>query len=165
MYRMIYTSDAARDFGASDLQDVLQHANARNADEGITGLILYHEGKILQVLEGPEEAVVACYARIAVDPRHENLKIVTQAPVRASVFDSWKIGLLQPSALSADISMRVMTLVGVQHWLERALTSVGGREKNVIYALQSYIRGLGDIDARLDVDFLQNYEVDRRASA
>ncbi|MEL6244271.1 MAG: BLUF domain-containing protein [Pseudomonadota bacterium] len=91
MRRLVYTSTAARMMAADDLNRILAASRANNARDGISGLLVYHDGCFLQVLEGEPEAVEQCYARIRRNPLHHSaiLMMSETAPVR--VFDGWRM--------------------------------------------------------------------------
>ena len=64
--QLIYCSDAREAMGSVALQSLLELARARNAALGITGMLLYSNGRILQVLEGESGPLDALYEKIAV---------------------------------------------------------------------------------------------------
>lgn len=165
MYRLIYASVAATELDTDGVDAILSQAKQRNAFDGLTGLILYHKGAFLQVLEGTRDKVEATYQRISHDPRHAEVELISRGETAHSLFDTWTVGTADPSQLSDDLSRRAMTLIKVSDWLDQETRLVDVEDQDVIYAITTFLRRLGDIDARLDVDFLQCYEEDRRQSA
>ena len=101
MYRLVYTSRSAADLSADDINMILNTARRRNAAEGITGLLLYHNRMILQVLEGEKAPVKACYDRIRRDPRHRDVWVRMEGEVDTLFFTDWFMGYEQPEALPA----------------------------------------------------------------
>ena len=79
-YQLIYQSYAQVPFEPYELQDLLEKARVRNLRHRINGLLLYTpDGRFLQVLEGPREAVRALhYQHIARDPRHYNCRVLDE---------------------------------------------------------------------------------------
>ena len=73
--RVIYTSRAAPGVDMSDAFDIIRVAHNRNSSFGLTGALLLSDGWFAQVLEGEAFYVRERYARIAVDPRHEQLDL------------------------------------------------------------------------------------------
>jgi Sensors of blue-light using FAD len=63
---------ASRPFGyeANILSSILIEARRCNTRDGITGALICRDDLYLQLLEGPEKAVEAAYARICADDRH-----------------------------------------------------------------------------------------------
>lgn len=75
-----------------ELDAILSISRRNNALQEITGILLYHEGAILQVLEGPKGSVQEAYARIATDPRHKNVTLVLEQESSARHFPDWAMG-------------------------------------------------------------------------
>ncbi|MDO8883766.1 MAG: BLUF domain-containing protein [Pseudotabrizicola sp.] len=67
---------ASRPFGfdAVTLTAILFDARRCNTRDGITGALMCRDDLFLQLLEGPEAAVEAAYARIRADDRHVEVR-------------------------------------------------------------------------------------------
>lgn len=87
---IVYTSAALR--AAPDLEDILEVSQRNNAENGLTGILLFAEGNFIQALEGPKEALDATYARIVADPRHRQIIDLFRAPLSARNFPDWSMG-------------------------------------------------------------------------
>lgn len=68
---------------------LLNQARAEHQRSNLTGLLLYHEGQFLQVLEGPEAPLREFFARIALDPRHCKLQKLADGPKLQRDFSDW----------------------------------------------------------------------------
>ena len=73
------------------LQSLLELARARNAALGITGMLLYSNGRILQVLEGESGPLDALYEKIASDPRHDHVRTVMTLSIKERDFSNWSM--------------------------------------------------------------------------
>lgn len=103
--RLVYVSAAAHPFDAPALADLLRTSRARNAEVGLTGMLLYKDGSFIQVLEGPEPAVRSCYARIQRDRRHVRVTSVFEEEDTERAFAAWSMGFLDPAAVRpADLA-------------------------------------------------------------
>ncbi|MBL3688316.1 BLUF domain-containing protein [Leucobacter zeae] len=89
---LIYASDAIGSAGEPELEEILAQARARNERLGITGILLYRDGRFVQYLEGPAEAVREVFASISADPRHERVRVLLDSPVESRRFTSWTMG-------------------------------------------------------------------------
>lgn len=165
MYRLIYSSTATEQLGPEGVEQILTHAKTRNKHDGITGIILFHKGSFLQALEGPKDKVISRFDRIKIDPRHENVQLLSEGDAKVSLFEDWKVGHAVPNQLSNDVGDRAMTLVKVTQWLEQEASLQDVEEQDVFFTIWRFLDGLGEIDARLDVDFLQCFDKDRRSVA
>jgi hypothetical protein len=92
MYFLVYVSSAVRPFSADELLDLLTKSRENNARQGITGMMLYKDGNIMQALEGEREAVLDLYGRISRDPRHRGLLPLLQGPLEGRQFPDWTMG-------------------------------------------------------------------------
>lgn len=99
MFHLIYLSQARTGLTKARLRAVLEKSRVKNTSLGVTGLLLYHEGRILQVLEGEERAVRALYDIIRGDPRHGNCTTLLEEPLAARQYPHWPMAFrdLAPS--------------------------------------------------------------------
>lgn len=82
----------------AQLQHLLPTWRTHNHAADLTGLLLYGEEGIMQVLEGPAESVHHCYQRIARDLRHYNVCTLADGLVPARAFSQWSMGFVQVDA-------------------------------------------------------------------
>ena len=92
MKRIIYASQATYDLSPDELVSLLEKARAKNEKAGLSGMLLYSSQSFLQVLEGDEDALASAYARIEVDDRHTNLRLLMEEEVDAPLFPDWTMG-------------------------------------------------------------------------
>jgi hypothetical protein len=88
LHRLVYASMSAGPLFADKLDRILLHARATNTRDGVTGMLLFHEGRFLQVLEGPRETLLAVLERIRRDRTHKNLTILEWGPADARLFET-----------------------------------------------------------------------------
>jgi hypothetical protein len=81
LHRTVYMSTAIGVLRAEELDRIYLRAKAANARAGITGLMLFHEGVFLQVLEGPAAGVTSLLEKIRRDRRHANLIVLESGSV------------------------------------------------------------------------------------
>jgi Sensors of blue-light using FAD len=84
---------ASRPFGfdASTLTNILFDARRCNTRDGITGALICRDDLFLQLLEGPEGAVEAAYARIRADDRHIEVRRLVRRKIgdHERMFGAW----------------------------------------------------------------------------
>jgi len=88
MLQLIYASRPLG-FDAAILSCILTHARAHNAKHDLTGALICRNDIYLQLIEGPEEAVLSLYEKIKHDDRHTNVKTLVQQPIRFRLFPEW----------------------------------------------------------------------------
>ncbi len=92
MKRLIYCSQATYDFSPEELVTLLEISRRNNEAAGLSGMLLYSSQSFLQMLEGDPAALATTYARIGVDDRHTNLRLLLDAEVTAPLFPDWTMG-------------------------------------------------------------------------
>ena len=102
IYYLIYLSSATQLYSSSDMTHILNSSRKNNAEKNITGILLYHEGNILQVLEGEEQAVTDLYRKIKRDTRHKNLIQMMQGTCTEHNFADWSMGFKSVTANDWD---------------------------------------------------------------
>ncbi len=95
VYQLIYQSVRTVDLDAKALRGIAAESAVRNAAKGITGVLLMQGDSILQVLEGPEDAVRSVYDTIAQDRRHHGCVILFARQTGRRSFDSWTMGFCE----------------------------------------------------------------------
>ena len=64
----------------SDNLAILAIAKAFNAQNEISGILIYKDQTFLQLLEGPQDSVQSLYRKIRKDPRHTDIQTIINAP-------------------------------------------------------------------------------------
>jgi len=73
MKRITYISRNTRELDASEIASLGESAASRNAEEGITGVLVHTSGLFFQTIEGEDGKIDALFERIRRDPRHEDV--------------------------------------------------------------------------------------------
>jgi hypothetical protein len=89
----MYSSDYAGTLQdmPTDFANILSTARSENPKLGITGLLLFDNGKFLQVLEGEKFHLDALMENIARDKRHNNIQILVDAPIDHRELEGWNM--------------------------------------------------------------------------
>jgi len=101
--QLIYASAATNLFTPAELRELLRLARIKNQGLDITGMLLYHEGSFLQVLEGPESAVNPLLAAIEQDRRHNKVVLLLRREIKERNFADWKMGFVDVAAQSQSL--------------------------------------------------------------
>jgi hypothetical protein len=86
---LVYVSSATVPFSDADLALLLAVSRRNNSADGLTGVLLYNDGRFMQALEGPRDAVLRSLDRISADRRHGAVRIVLEEPIDRRRFGSW----------------------------------------------------------------------------
>ena len=106
LVRLMYVSRAAYEVSQTDLAAILKKSKASNLKLGVTGVLCLSDGLFLQVLEGGRSTVSALYNRIATDPRHCDVELLSFEEVSERRFAGWSMGHANLSRLNPALVMK-----------------------------------------------------------
>jgi len=92
MYYIVYLSTANWLMGEGELESILDVSRRNNKEKNITGLLIYADGSIIQLLEGEKETVLSTYRRILKDPRHSGVIKLKEGELKERNFPQWSMG-------------------------------------------------------------------------
>lgn len=95
---LVYVSSAALLLDADGLEAILVRARRNNLRDGVTGLLLHHEGNFLQALEGESGNVSKTFARIEADARHHGILTLHRGPIARRGFSEWSMAYRKSAA-------------------------------------------------------------------
>jgi hypothetical protein len=109
--RLIYVSHAVGEGGKDALSDILRQSRANNGLNGVSGVLWAGGRRYLQVLEGSPGGVAEVFAKIASDPRHEQVRIVSDTEQPQRQFGGWTMASLSPGASDPVIRERLLRIL------------------------------------------------------
>lgn len=102
LFHLVYVSSAVHPMNDEELRDLLTKSRKNNAQDDLSGMLLYKDGNFVQVLEGDKEKVLALAAKIAGDDRHKNMMILLKGDIEQRAFDSWSMGFKNLTEIVPD---------------------------------------------------------------
>lgn len=90
---LCYRSQATPGLDVADILALVEVAQSRNAELGITGVLFYDHGRFLQWLEGPAPALEDVLAAISQDQRHNGIEVLSNEPLAARRYSDWHMQL------------------------------------------------------------------------
>ncbi len=88
-----YRSKAVTPFSEGQLHDLLVTSQANNRKAGLTGLLIYDEGKFFQWIEGEPDRLSDVWNTIQHDQRHTDIELIGQQSVPLRCFGDWDMRL------------------------------------------------------------------------
>ena len=137
-YRSRQTPEAAADLDII-VRQVIESSIPNNLAVGLTGLLLTVHGHFIQALEGDINAVRSTYARISMDPRHYDQRIISQGPAERRLFGDWN---MCASSLASSDKAIISVLDGKRDFDPQALTAA---------SIQRLLTNVADIKRRTAV--------------
>ena len=142
VYQVLYHSVAAQPFGEPALRDLLEKARSFNVRHSLTGILLYSDGRFVQLLEGTEQTVRTLYAKIQQDPRHTQVVTVSEGPGPGRRFADWSMGFGRVAgpgvaeALDTVLGQHVVPAPEVAEPYLLALLQAFGIDPNAVHLVQ-----------------------------
>lgn len=94
VYQIMYVSSAAKDHTETDMCHLCGRIQKRNEERGISGILLYAEGNIIQVLEGPEAIVCELFGKVSRDLRHTGIAVLSRKHMEKRDFPDFGMGFI-----------------------------------------------------------------------
>ena len=108
VFQVFYVSRATAALDNAQVQSILHAARRQNARLDVTGCLLFSGHCFAQVLEGPEPVVSALARRIAADPRHVGVRVLSQTRRQERDYADWSMGFLYDLTLEDDLETLLM---------------------------------------------------------
>jgi hypothetical protein len=89
LLRIVYVSTLGQHVSEADLAVLVEKAAVFNRSRNITGILAIQDGRVCQILEGPDQAVDALFASIGRDGRHSGIVELVRHEIDALSFDDW----------------------------------------------------------------------------
>jgi hypothetical protein len=145
MIQLIYASRSTIPSGRSlpEFQAILSASQARNVKRRITGYLVADGRSFFQVLEGDAGEVRSTFERIASDPRHTQVALLSTRTITGRTFPEWSMGGWMCTADTLGIFIR------------HGIDEHSGRSKITGPMVLGLAKELRDAQAALDAGFLR----------
>jgi hypothetical protein len=121
------------DLTNSDLDRRLVSARRRNLAQDITGMMIYHRGEFVQILEGRKESIENVYEKfICPDTRHTAINKVLENTITHRSFGEWSMGFVGTSEIDLRMPLSAMGIV-------MNLLSDEAKSKPLSFALSAFV--------------------------
>jgi hypothetical protein len=141
---IVYVSSSVSLCQETDLIFLLEQSRSHNVTAGITGILLIHQGSIVQVLEGKQETIEALYKQIKEDQRHTDVIKIVECPIEARLFAGWSMRCKSITDHQLELIKTIVDL-GKVDWL-RAKPSTN----SIVNLLKSDYQSVFHFRQRLD---------------
>jgi hypothetical protein len=120
MSQLIYYSEK-RDLGHGGVDAILETSRRENQARSLTGLLMFDRNFFLHCLEGSREAVTTMFCKIATDPRHGNVTLISVRQIGARDFPDWTMGYV--ISTSEEMKSALREFLPTEVFNPRLLTS------------------------------------------
>ena len=108
VFQVFYVSRATAAFDNAQVQSILQASRRQNARLDVTGCLLFSGHCFAQVLEGRQAVVSALARKIAADPRHVGVRVLSEGHRDERDYGDWAMGYLYDLNLEDDLETLLM---------------------------------------------------------
>lgn len=115
IFRLVYLSRPVNPFTDADFDDIENKSLSANSKRDVTGILIVHDDKILQVLEGREADVRELYAKIEADKRHEITKLVCEIESDERTLLTWNMVVRKMNNIPSEITDQYLQLYTELH--------------------------------------------------
>jgi len=91
-HQLIYYSRPTFEVTARMMLDILRKSQANNDRRKVTGVLAFHDGRFIQLLEGRQEAVAEIMQKVRLDPRHADITVVLDEDTDDAPLSTWLMG-------------------------------------------------------------------------
>ncbi len=128
-------SDSNQSGSLDTIKSLYSKAKKNNLKNDISGILIYHKGNYLQVLEGRVDDVDKTYNRIAVDTRHRNIIKVINIDIEQRIFEDYNFGftIVKSSSEFEELNEYL-------NWLKNADNQIANK---LITMVENFIRTIG----------------------
>ena len=106
LVRLMYASRAAEPLRPETLNAILKKSTQNNPGAGVTGVLCFSGAIFLQVLEGGRSQVSKLYNRIAQDPRHSEVVLLSYDEIEERSFAGWSMGQVNMGRLNPALLLK-----------------------------------------------------------
>ncbi|MDO9609498.1 MAG: BLUF domain-containing protein [Brevundimonas sp.] len=91
LFRIVYVSDAVGDAGVGllPLIDIIGASDRNNRRDHVTGVLMRHDGRFFQAVEGARVDLDRLMGRLRADRRHTNIRILADRVIDQRLFPGW----------------------------------------------------------------------------
>jgi hypothetical protein len=112
MHLIIYTSEyIGREEDVDDvLADIVTRSGINNLEFDITGLLFYHNGRFIQVLESDRDSLEGLMSILEKDGRHQNIQRIVDQTIKKRAFKEWSmdsLNLSEDATIDPDELIRI----------------------------------------------------------
>jgi hypothetical protein len=102
LVQLVYVSTSQIIWSDKCLEDLLVHSRKYNKAHGITGVLLYKNGRFMQVIEGLESDIDFLFLKIQQDSAHNYINKLFMKPIPHRIFPEWSMGFRRASPEKLD---------------------------------------------------------------
>ena len=105
LVRLLYSSRAV-DTTPAAIEAICASARQHNAEQGVTGVLVYGGGIFMQAIEGGRQTISDLYGVIQRDGRHQDVVLLHYEEIAERRFGGWTMGLVNTSRINPSTLLK-----------------------------------------------------------
>jgi Sensors of blue-light using FAD len=106
LVRLLYASRSNPSVTAETLSAIMRTSRTNNPKTGVTGVLCCSDGIFMQSLEGGRNVVSKLFQKIAADPRHSDVVLLSYEEISERRFAGWAMGQVNVSRLNPGLMLK-----------------------------------------------------------
>ncbi|MBF4609416.1 BLUF domain-containing protein [Curtobacterium sp. VKM Ac-1393] len=103
MRSLVYASTQTRPITVSELAQILAVGREKNTRLGVTGMLAHRDDNCIGIIEGGDDVVAERFDQVRADPRHTNVRVLLDEPIRHRSFPDWSMAFQPLDPLLHDV--------------------------------------------------------------
>ena len=95
MITLIYHSVSNNTMSVKELSLFLTSVRNKNIRLNVTGILFYHRGNIMQIIEGEYDTIIELFERIKLDAMHTDIVKLVDFPISKRSYNDWSMAFQQ----------------------------------------------------------------------
>ncbi len=127
LVRLLYISrlNNLSDAAVAELtESILFTSRQYNTEKGITGVLIYNNAIVMQLLEGGREQVSALYNAISQDKRHTDVVILGFEEIAHRKFSDWSMGQVNLAKVNPSLLLKYSDTTHINPYMMSGKTSL-----------------------------------------
>ncbi|WP_284123892.1 BLUF domain-containing protein [Parerythrobacter aestuarii] len=104
MQQLVYVSTANSEMETDQVFSIIEASSRNNLSRNITGFLMFHQGRFLQLVEGEREDLDGLMQVLETDDRHHSIDVVDRGAVEDRLFSKWRMKRVAAGSSLADAS-------------------------------------------------------------
>lgn len=135
MKRLTYISTFSRPLSNVEIDEIGERSIKNNTRDGLTGVLFCFNNIFYQILEGPDDALNRCYARILKDNRHKDIFCLEVENITTRQYGDWAMKTVRLDESNDSLIKPIRTMLNALARTHYVLERYSPRE--VIRGLQA----------------------------
>ena len=106
LVRLLYASRVTPAVTPETLSAIMRSSRANNPKTGVTGVLCCSDGIFMQAIEGGRGVVSKLFQKIAADPRHTDVVLLSYEEIAERRFAGWAMGQVNVARLNPGLMLK-----------------------------------------------------------